>query len=93
MTGAPMSTVTSPVFLQALFWISAAFIVYTYLGYPLLLRVLARRAQRPEGFTHRHSGAPSDGALDEPEVVIIIVAYNEAARIQSKIDSCLAQDY
>jgi len=93
MTEAPMSTVTNPVLLQALFWISAAFIIYTYLGYPLLLRALARRAQRREGFTHRHSNVRSDGALDEPEVVIVIVAYNEAARIQSKIDSCLAQDY
>ncbi len=88
-----MSSMTSQVVLQTLFWISAAFIVYTYLGYPLLLRILANRAPRREGVFNQHSSVPLDGALDEPEAVIIIVAYNEAARIQSKIDSCLAQDY
>jgi cellulose synthase/poly-beta-1,6-N-acetylglucosamine synthase-like glycosyltransferase len=88
-----MISMISLLFVQALFWISAGFIVYTYLGYPLLLRALAYRAPRREDFFNRQGGIPSDGALHEPEVVIVIVAHNEAARIQSKIDSCLAQDY
>jgi hypothetical protein len=30
-----------------LFWVSVLFIIYVYLGYPLLLTLLARIRQRP----------------------------------------------
>jgi glycosyltransferase involved in cell wall biosynthesis len=65
------------------FWVSAAALAYTWLGYPALLRVLALRPRPPRG---RPVGAP--------DVSVIIAAFNEARCIEAKLDSTLsAQDY
>ena len=65
------------------FWASAAALAYTWLGYPVLLRVLARRPRSARG---RRVGAP--------DVSVIIAAFNEARCIEAKLDSTLsAQDY
>lgn len=65
------------------FWVSAAALVYTWLGYPALLRVLAHRRRPARG---RRVGAP--------DVSVIIAAFNEARCIEAKLDSTLAaQDY
>jgi glycosyltransferase involved in cell wall biosynthesis len=67
----------------AVFWISAAALAYTWLGYPALLRLLRGRA-RP---------APAGGGR-APDVSVIIAAYNEARSIEAKLDSTLGQqDY
>jgi cellulose synthase/poly-beta-1,6-N-acetylglucosamine synthase-like glycosyltransferase len=65
------------------FWVSAAALAYTWLGYPALLRVLGRR------------GAPARlRRADAPHVSVIIAAFNEARCIEAKLDSTLAQqDY
>jgi glycosyltransferase involved in cell wall biosynthesis len=66
----------------AIFWLSFAFLVYTFFGYPLLLcllSVLRRRAhQRAEIF---------------PPVSLIIAVHNEAAGIARKLENCLELDY
>jgi glycosyltransferase involved in cell wall biosynthesis len=67
---------------KALFWISAAAIVYTYLGYPLLLALLRPLLRRPV------RAQPI-----EPTVSIIVPAHNEAAVIAGKIENALALDY
>jgi len=56
---------------------------YTHLGYPLLVRLAARR---------RHDASP---CRDEelPDVTVVIPAYNEAAVIAQKIEDTLAQEY
>ncbi|MFM2067514.1 MAG: hypothetical protein RLZZ584_2423 [Pseudomonadota bacterium] len=69
--------------LVLLFWGALALLVYTYAGYPLLLRAWARLAPRPA----RHDAAYA------PSVAIVVVGYNEAARIAAKIESCLGQSY
>lgn len=66
------------------FWFALATVVYTYVGYPLLLGalhwVLPRRASRAaEGLT--------------PSISIILAAYNEASCIREKLDNCLGLDY
>lgn len=65
-----------------LFWASVALVIYTYVGYPVLLwistRVLAKPVQR---------------GSDTPEVVMIVVGHNEAHRIEAKIRTCLEQNY
>lgn len=65
------------------FWVSAAALAYTWLGYPALLRVLPHRGRPARG---RRVGAP--------DVSVIIAAFNEARCIEAKLDSTLAaQDY
>ena len=81
--------------LEVLFWISVAFVLYVYAGYPLLLGVWAafrRRVRRPappaRGFRIR-------GGRDAqwPGISIIIAARNEASRLPQRIDNLLASDY
>ena len=67
---------------KSLFWISVAFPLYVYIGFPVLLWLLAalvRRAPRPQPI--------------EPSVSLLVAAYNEAAAIAEKIRNSLALDY
>jgi biofilm PGA synthesis N-glycosyltransferase PgaC len=68
--------------IEIIFAAVLALLVYTYAGYPLLIWVLARCFPR----------AIRGGAY-LPSVAVIIVAYNEAARIGRKLESCIALDY
>jgi cellulose synthase/poly-beta-1,6-N-acetylglucosamine synthase-like glycosyltransferase len=70
--------------LAALFWISVGLIVYTHLGYPLVLRALVALRRRPVMPT----------ALDElPRVSLIVAAYDEEEVIEAKVANALALDY
>jgi cellulose synthase/poly-beta-1,6-N-acetylglucosamine synthase-like glycosyltransferase len=72
--------------LAAIFWVSAALIVYTHLGYPLLLRLLvALRRSRPA------SAVPADAQL--PRVSLLVAAYDEEEVIEAKVANALALDY
>ena len=67
---------------KPLFWIAVAVPLYVYIGFPVLLRLLAalvRRAPRPQPI--------------EPSVSLLVAAYNEAAVIADKIRNSLALDY
>jgi glycosyltransferase involved in cell wall biosynthesis len=70
---------------NVVFWLAAAVLAYTWIGYPLLLRALAMLADL----------APRGGArrMARPSLSVIVAAYNEAACIRAKIDSTLAQRY
>lgn len=68
---------------RAVFWISAALIVYVYVGYPLLLAAASRLRSRP---VRRRPGW-------EPTVSVIIAAHDEARHIDAKLDNCLELDY
>jgi glycosyltransferase involved in cell wall biosynthesis len=62
----------------ALFWLSAAALAYTWLGYPTVLRLLRRpRAVRPRN-------------ASVPDVSVIIAAFNEARCIEAKLESTLS---
>ena len=63
-------------------WISFAFIVYAYVGYPVLLWILQ--------FLFRK---PVRKAPIEPSVSLLISAYNEASVIGDKVRNSLALDY
>ena len=65
------------------FWICVAVPVYAYLGYPLVMRLLARG--------HEHAIANNPDAW--PEITVVIAACNEEARIAARIRDILAQDY
>ena len=65
-----------------LFWLSVLFIFYVYLGYPLILTLLARlRRKRAEYPSYL------------PTVTLLIAAYNEQDVIASKLENTLALDY
>lgn len=61
---------------------SIAFVLYVYLGYPVLLWVWRRIASRPVQKTNY-----------EPSVSIIVAAYNEIASIERKILNLMELDY
>ena len=68
--------------MTVVFWLAAAVLAYTWIGYPLLLRALGALAGRRR---------PRRAA--RPSLSVVVAAYNEAACIRAKIDSTLAQRY
>ena len=67
---------------ELIFWLSAAALFYTYVGYALLVALVSMIRPR----TRRR------GAF-EPTVSIIITAYNEERDLSSKLENTLALDY
>jgi cellulose synthase/poly-beta-1,6-N-acetylglucosamine synthase-like glycosyltransferase len=64
------------------FWLSVAALLYTYVGYPILLAVLSRlrpRVVRRSEFS--------------PTVSVIITAYNEELALETKLENTLALQY
>jgi cellulose synthase/poly-beta-1,6-N-acetylglucosamine synthase-like glycosyltransferase len=72
--------------MTVLFWISALIVGYVYVGYPCLLAVWARIADR-----RPRRAAFQDGAW--PSISIVIAARNEAARLPARVANLLEQDY
>lgn len=68
--------------LKISFWLSVGTIIYTFLGYPLLISLVAR-----------WRGKPVAKRPITPTVTVVIPAYNEEAVIGSKIENSLALDY
>lgn len=67
---------------EMVFWLGAAALIYTYVGYPLLLVLISRlrpRIVRRAEFT--------------PTVSVIITAYNEERALAAKLENTLALDY
>lgn len=64
------------------FWLSAICIAYTYLGYGVLIALLAR-----------WRGRPVAKAEITPSVTVLVAAYNEQSCIAEKIENTLALDY
>jgi cellulose synthase/poly-beta-1,6-N-acetylglucosamine synthase-like glycosyltransferase len=82
------------------FWASSGLLVYTHLGYPLVLRLLVLlRAPTAGGDDREDSpgrGSPrseTGPAARAPRVSLIIPAYDEQEVIESKIANALALDY
>jgi biofilm PGA synthesis N-glycosyltransferase PgaC len=72
--------------IEFLFWFSALVLVYTYIGYPLLLFVWVswkERGRSRKATTVEHW----------PSVTLIVAAYNEDQCIAAKLDNSLALDY
>jgi cellulose synthase/poly-beta-1,6-N-acetylglucosamine synthase-like glycosyltransferase len=69
--------------MKVLFWSSAALVVYTYVGYPIVLLVVRGLVSLP----HRLVAAST------PTVTMIIPAYNEAPVIAAKVRNALDSSY
>lgn len=67
-----------------IFWIAAAYVLYTYLGYPLLLALWRRLGGGQE------VAARPDY---QPPVTVILTVRNEVQSIRAKLQDLLAQDY
>jgi cellulose synthase/poly-beta-1,6-N-acetylglucosamine synthase-like glycosyltransferase len=73
--------------MEVLFWTSAFVILYSYLGYPLLLAAWAGL------FSRVPRKGPIDGPREWPSVSIVLAARNEAAHLQARIRNLLELNY
>ena len=68
--------------IKSLFWLSVIAIIYTYLGYPAIVWLLARL-----------TGSRVSRAPITPRVSVIIACHNEEKNIKARIENLLALDY
>src|SRR5438876_6873829 len=76
--------------IKYIFWIAAALVGYSYLGYPAWLWLRSRWSPRP---VRRSSGQSSGQSSTAPAVTVVMVVRNEEAVIVRKLDNLLALDY
>ncbi len=67
--------------LELFFWISAGLILWTYIGYPLWIKLLDRK------------GNKSFEQNFQPDVDVVFAAFNEESVIREKIDSIFNSNY
>jgi cellulose synthase/poly-beta-1,6-N-acetylglucosamine synthase-like glycosyltransferase len=85
--------------LQIVFWLCAALIVWTQLGYALVLAALVRLARRAvlEPSANRRWSPGRGGATKEerplPSTTLIVAAHDEQDVIAAKVANALALDY
>src|SRR6202451_835268 len=73
--------------LEILFWVSAALIVWTQLGYAAALAIAVRVLPAA-------GAAPGAVPLSQlPELTLIVAAHDEASVIEAKVENALALDY
>ncbi len=67
------------------FWTAIAALAYTFVGYRVLIRLLAGRG----------AAAPASGVLsaDPPDICAVVVAHNEEDRIAGRVLNLLAAEY
>jgi glycosyltransferase involved in cell wall biosynthesis len=68
--------------MEYVFWLAVFGCLYSYLFYPILLKLFPARLQRP-----------GNGQVAYPLVTILIAAHNENARIEKKLLNTLSIDY
>lgn len=68
------------------FWIGVCVVLYTYLGYGVVIYLLSKVKNHP-------SPATIDNDASWPEVTMLVAAYNEEGYIEEKIRDTFAQDY
>jgi cellulose synthase/poly-beta-1,6-N-acetylglucosamine synthase-like glycosyltransferase len=76
-----------------LFWLSAGGLIYTHLGYPLVLWTLTRSRRFQGSPRHNKEKPGNDAAVDPLTVSLIVPAYDEEEVIGEKVANALALDY
>lgn len=82
--------------LDLLFFVSIALLFYIYLGYPLLLQLLASSSSTASPLTNiiePPSNKPGTGETDYPSISILIAAFNEEDCIAETLRNKLSLDY
>lgn len=69
--------------LEVVFWVCAGLLVYTHVGYPILLALLVRARRVP----------PAHDLEALPSVSLIVAAHDEEEVIAAKVANALALDY
>lgn len=67
-------------------------VLYTYVGYPLLISVAARRRLALSS-AHDAAASPSSGSFTPRTMSVVIAAYNEQSVIADRVSDARAQDY
>jgi len=67
-----------------IFWFSIFFILYSYLGYPLILFILSKLFPRP---------CKKNNEFSHPYVSVIVASNNEEGKIGRRVKNLLAQEY
>jgi len=78
------------------FWACLVAVAYNYVGYPVLLFVLATLAQAKSDLSfllRRGSRRRRASAVGLPRVALLVAAYNEEATIEAKVKNALEVDY
>jgi len=75
--------------MKILFWASAFVVIYTYVGYGLVLFGLVRLRRLVKG-KRPSPVVPTSG---HPSLTLVVAAYNEADIMAAKIANTLALDY
>ena len=70
---------------QIVFWASLGLILYTYVGYMLLLKLLTLCTASPPLLT--------SASLEQPSISILMAAHNEASLLQAKLDNLALLEY
>ena len=78
------------IWLEILFWLFAGLLAYTFVGYPVILALLARR-RKSLGTEELSAFYPDEE--EWPAVSLLVPAFNEEPVIRQKIENCLALDY
>jgi len=81
---------------EILFWVSAGWLFYAYIGYPLVLFFLSSVLQMDRDLRfilYRGERRASADTGNWPGVTMIICAYNEESVIRGKIENSLALNY
>lgn len=72
--------------LQIILWTSVSLLVYSYIGFPLLLRILSRNKQKNNNIYKRNSD-------NLPNVSIMMSLYNEEKVIIEKLNTLIQLNY
>ena len=75
------------IFVELIFWISIALLVFAQLGYPLLLGIWAKLSRR------RAAPAQPISAGEEPFVTLVIAAHREQSVIADRVANARALDW
>ncbi|MFD3000926.1 glycosyltransferase family 2 protein [Pontibacter toksunensis] len=73
--------------LKIIFWFALAVVLYTYIGYGIIVWIWAKTKSL---FSYNKNLYAADF---EPEVTLVVPAYNEGDILKNKIEDCLALDY
>ena len=74
--------------MEVLFWLGFGVILYTYIGYPVVLGALVR--------LRKNKGQRDNFFVDEaelPEITLVVACFNEADILDQKIQNTLQLDY
>lgn len=80
--------------MELIFWASLGIVLYTYLGYPVLLGILVKiRAILNPSENSRRTSPPGYSGEEFPGITVLVACYNEADILEHKIQNTARLDY